>query len=303
MEKEEEEYSQTGESFVAWSLFLTCLVVLPGVFVWMLKKKSIEEITDPKFEKRWGQLYFNIQTKDKFQIAFYLVFIVRRFIYVSISYIFSHRSQYQIICLNFLNLFVGIYQGYFTPICTRKSNRIELMNECWIAAATYNLMLFTEWVADEEVRYFYGWSFIVIMCMQGISNLVIIWHELYNIARMYYIKYYRIYKPKFDLWWAWKKAQIRAWWERIKWRFFDWCWIRIPKEIEWIRVNWPRFFGWFSSYREWNPVVVVKEPEPVPDTEPEPVIEDEDSGVTEYQYEYYSEDDENTSAANSNGDF
>jgi hypothetical protein len=114
-----------------------------------------------------------------------------------------------------------MYQGYFNPLKTRRDNRIELMNECWIAAATYNIMLFTDWVPDPEVRYIYGWSFIVIMCCQVLSNLAFIAYFLGRIFKLYWIKYWRIYKPIFDAWWARWMSKLKAWWERFKWWLFD----------------------------------------------------------------------------------
>ena len=112
---------------------------------------------------------------------------------------------------------------------------MELMNECWIAAATYNMMLFTDWVPDEEVRYLYGWSFIVIMCLSCLSNLIVIGYFLANVIRLCWIKWWlNIYKPKFDAWWARMKLKFWAWWERMKWRFFDWCVLKITKEMQWL---------------------------------------------------------------------
>ena len=134
------------------------------------------------------------------------------------------------------------------------------MNECWIAAATYNMMLFTDWVPDEDVKYLYGWSFIVIMCFQNLSNLLIIFHFFFNILKLFWIKYWlKIYKPIFDAWWARMKARFWAWWERMKWKFFDWCVLKITREMQWMEIHWPRFFDWFSSYRP-KPIFIIVEP-------------------------------------------
>jgi hypothetical protein len=106
------------------------------------------------------------------------------------------------------------------------------MNECWIAAATYNMMLFTDWVPDPEVRYSpYGWSFIVIMCCQVLSVLAFIAHFIGNILRLFFMKYWKIWKPKFDAWWADLMARFLEWWEKFKWWLFDQFISCVPREM------------------------------------------------------------------------
>ena len=65
--------------------------------------------------------------------------------------------------LLFLNLGVVAYQGNYKPLISKTSNWLEASNEVHIEAATLNMLMFTEWVDDPEVRYLYGWSFIIIM--------------------------------------------------------------------------------------------------------------------------------------------
>ena len=62
-----------------------------------------------------------------------------------------------------LNLVVVAYQGFYKPLISKATNWLEASNEVHIEAATLNMMMFTEWVDDPEVRYLYGWSFIIIM--------------------------------------------------------------------------------------------------------------------------------------------
>jgi len=41
-----------------------------------------------------------------------------------------------------------------------------------------HMLFFTDWVADLDVRYMYGWSLIVIMCLNIFINTLFIWYYL-----------------------------------------------------------------------------------------------------------------------------
>lgn len=99
--------------------------------------------------------------------------------------------------LNFLNFAVTTYQGYYKPIEFNRFNWLEGSNEVHIAAATFNVMLFTDWVYDPEVRYLYGWTFIAIMISQVIWNLIFVIHGLINSLRLLTIKVYNRIKHLF----------------------------------------------------------------------------------------------------------
>jgi hypothetical protein len=87
-----------------------------------------------------------------------------------------------------MNLAVTAYQGYFKPIPFKRYNWLEACNEVHIAAATLNVMMFTEWVPDPEVRYLYGWTFIAIMASTLFWNLIFVIHGLINLAKLLIIK-------------------------------------------------------------------------------------------------------------------
>ena len=47
--------------------------------------------------------------------------------------------------------------------------RIELMNEMFVAASSYHLVLFSEWVPTED-QDFYGWTFVGTICVFIFAN-------------------------------------------------------------------------------------------------------------------------------------
>ena len=62
------------------SLGLT-LVVLPVLLIWILFTKQ-EKIEDEEFKARWGSLYHEVSHRSKMALAFFSVFVVRRFVYI-----------------------------------------------------------------------------------------------------------------------------------------------------------------------------------------------------------------------------
>ena len=54
------------------------------------------------------------------------------------------------------------------------------------------MLFFTDWVSDLEVRYMYGWSMIVIMCLNIFVNMIfIIYYAVKNtIALLKWAVYY-----------------------------------------------------------------------------------------------------------------
>jgi hypothetical protein len=58
--------------------------------------------------------------------------------------------------------------------------RIELMNELFVAAVSLHLILLSDWVptAKEE---FYGWSFVVLICLFILVNLLFVAKNGFNL--------------------------------------------------------------------------------------------------------------------------
>jgi hypothetical protein len=133
---------------------------------------------------------------------------------------------------------VTAYQGYFKPMPSMPINWIEASNEVHILAATCCTMLFTEWVHDAEVKYYYGWWFIIIMIDQMIWNLFFVTYELIRVMRLLWIKYWpTIYKYLMIVWrylqiaWKWIKYYMRILWQYMKllWQYMRllWCYIKL----------------------------------------------------------------------------
>jgi hypothetical protein len=117
-----------------------------------------------------------VKTKSKETLLFYPVFCARRILFCIAAFGMHEIPAQQVQFLMYINLAVFMYKVYFKPLEWRLQNYIDLFNEATICVCTMHLLFFTDWVADLEVRYAYGWSMIVIMCINFLVNaIVVLW--------------------------------------------------------------------------------------------------------------------------------
>lgn len=74
-----------GYFLTAFASFM-CFVVLPCCLVWyVVRRPSKEEIASEEFTGKWSILSEELRTDTRWHLAFYLVFYVRRMIYLAIG--------------------------------------------------------------------------------------------------------------------------------------------------------------------------------------------------------------------------
>jgi len=136
--------------YVAIAGLVFVLIVMPGAFAYALTFPP-KQFMSRKFTKKFGAFYEDIAIKidQKGKLYFYMLFMARRIIYVTLA--FSNDIQiYHIIFLQYLNIAMIIYQESFRPLETRIKNRIETFNEVIISLASMHLFFFTDWLPDPD---------------------------------------------------------------------------------------------------------------------------------------------------------
>ena len=108
---------------------------------------------------------------------FYSAFVLRRFLMILSYKLFFEHPIYQILILNYSNLFMMIYQGSFGPFKNPLRNKVESMNEIFIAICSYHMMLYSEWVLSQQVQFNYGWSQIFFMILLITVNLIFVFYS------------------------------------------------------------------------------------------------------------------------------
>lgn len=193
-------HSKNGELIAVYSSYyciLMALIILPLMMVYVLTR-PMAVIQQNWFENRWGSLFEGYKRETKWQLAANLVFIMRRFLFVLISFKVDYMSSIQIILINLINLGCLIYYGYVKPFDSRLRTRIDMFNEISVTVITWHMMFFTQFVPDPRNQSIVGWSMIICICFNALCNvLVVLWfagRSLYLICT----KYYNILEDKYD---------------------------------------------------------------------------------------------------------
>jgi hypothetical protein len=98
----------------------------------------------------------NIKIKSRWTRAYYLVYILRRFLFLAIAFFSDALPAIQVMSIMFLNLAIIIYQGLVMPLSTSLDNKIELTNEFLVSICSMHLMFFTDAISDLKLQYTYG---------------------------------------------------------------------------------------------------------------------------------------------------
>ena len=67
---------------------IVTLIIIPGLFIMVLRKPK-DEIHEKKFSQQYSILWEGVSTKSKPQIAYYLVFCLRRIVFCFIAFYFE----------------------------------------------------------------------------------------------------------------------------------------------------------------------------------------------------------------------
>lgn len=71
-----------GYYVTGFGMFLTC-IVLPVSLLWHIARPpSREQLASTQFKETWGALFNNLKTEKRIQLAFYLMFMLRRAIFL-----------------------------------------------------------------------------------------------------------------------------------------------------------------------------------------------------------------------------
>ena len=173
---------------LSYSVATFCLTVstllLPCLLIYIIAQ-PFTKLKEEKFKRVWGALYDEIKIKDsKAPLFNNLVFIVRRILYIQIGFSLVNLGGVQIICMMLLNLLNFVYLGNIEPYKLRRKNKIELFNETCVALIGLHLPCFTDWLPDENLQYFVGYSLISFVLLLIFVNMCFVSTELARVIKM-----------------------------------------------------------------------------------------------------------------------
>ena len=176
--------------FAKYTIMILIFVVAPVSIIFVISHDT-KELKSQVFQRDYGTIYKEFRHHSKLQIGFYLVFVLRRFLFISIMFNMRDRSYFQIIAMNYLNLFMLIYHGNTRPFLSSFRSWVEITNEIFITIDTFHFMLFTDITEDVDIQFTVGWSLVVLIVAHIAFNMAIILHSKFNDLKLLVIKYRR----------------------------------------------------------------------------------------------------------------
>jgi hypothetical protein len=127
------------------------IIVLPSLVFWVARK-DLAVLTSEEFKAKWGIVYKDLRLEHPGQIMFYLIFMLRRFAFVTICWVeyFIDHPSIMLITFALFFLILGMYNGYFKPLLLQIDNMFDSVNEWFFGIHLYLMMCYTEFVITAE---------------------------------------------------------------------------------------------------------------------------------------------------------
>lgn len=197
-------YTTWGEMFstflAGFGLFVA-LVCFPAAIIYV-SRQEVEVLSKLFFFMKWGPIYEGLKTESKWTLAYYLIYILRRILFVFIVF-FIPQGTIQLIFLQYMNMFVIMYQVLNKPLDSKLKNQIETANEIFIGIITFHMLFFTDWIPKFESQYALGWSMIIWTFACIVFNILFIVYFAYHhfwMVRMNQRDNIKDAKTKLKLW-------------------------------------------------------------------------------------------------------
>lgn len=150
---------------------LVVVIFLPVVFIYYLSRDKMF-FYDKEYQITWGRLSKDLRQENKWQISSWFVFVIRRLV-MAVSCFVLPFGCFQLVIMLSMNIATTSYLVHHKPQESKFKNRVELLNEFFIAIASYHMILFTDWIPDHHLQYNLGWSMIINVAACFVINILI----------------------------------------------------------------------------------------------------------------------------------
>lgn len=97
-------------------------IFLPFAIIYVLAQPHDKLKDNKKFKNAWGALYEDICLKNRANVSYFPVFILRRIFYLILAFYIDQVPVYQIMIFSFTNLLFSSHTGYLQPFETKFYN-------------------------------------------------------------------------------------------------------------------------------------------------------------------------------------
>ena len=129
---------------------ITSGIVLVGfpIGVWAFLWAKIGSLEDENTKKQFGSTYEELRMNSKAALLFNVIYMVRRLFFAAVAVFLDSLPSIQVALVILHCLLVLMYLVRVRPFADPVMNIMEILNEAFIMAATYHLLIFTEFVPN-----------------------------------------------------------------------------------------------------------------------------------------------------------
>ena len=164
------------------------MIVLPLGSYMILLPKVYENLDDDTIKGKFGFFYEEVKPTDRWNVAYYALFITRRFIFVCYMLFLSGPVTIEILLVLYLNLTYLIYLGQNAPVRIKYFNWLDQYNEYFICLWSFFLVAFSDHFLTVE-KYFFGRLFIILVLIHLIPNLIILLIQVLHRLRLLWLRF------------------------------------------------------------------------------------------------------------------
>ena len=126
-----------------------------------------------KYSLWYDGINLDIARRSRWTLIYYPFFILKRFVFVMTPVLLTGHPSQQIQLLLLLDLMYHLYYLIVRPHKDKRQMWIEMANEVLMTCAYYHLVLFSSFVINNNVKFQFGYSFLVNLCLIMIVNIAV----------------------------------------------------------------------------------------------------------------------------------
>lgn len=163
---------------------------LPSIFVIWTNKRGI---MDPRVSRRFRLIVEDLRIRDRLSRSYFLVFMLRRFLYVGSVFLLVNNQGDQIELMLIINFLMILYVGN-RLFNHRLLNRIQMFEELLNSIISFHMIYFSDYCKEDKVRYIYGWSMIIITSLYYIVQQSFFFYLAFHLVKLLFIRLFRIFR-------------------------------------------------------------------------------------------------------------
>ena len=155
-----------------FALFFFALLLGFPIIMGYLLLTNFDKLEDEKFLETFGEFYRELNLANGKVVLWQpLWFLFRRLMLAIMVVYFDGAVIWQISLMAFQVIVAVIVYGNVEPFKDRHVNKFEIFNEVTVMFVMYNIMCFTPFVPDVEVRYKLGFVVCALITFNILVNL------------------------------------------------------------------------------------------------------------------------------------